>query len=40
MGVPLQVLIVEDSGTSGALPQGIKRAGFEPRYEHVETAEG
>jgi PAS domain S-box-containing protein len=41
MAVPLQVLIVEDSADDVALLLlEIKRAGFEPQYEHVETAEG
>ena len=41
MAVPLQVLIVEDAADDVALLlMEIKRAGFEPQYEHVETAEG
>jgi PAS domain S-box-containing protein len=41
MAVPLQLLIVEDSNDDvDLLLLEIRRAGFEPDYEHVDTAEG
>jgi diguanylate cyclase (GGDEF)-like protein len=40
MGMPLRALIIEDSGDDAALLlQELKRGGYEPTYERLETAE-
>jgi len=40
MGIPLDVLIIEDSEDDTLLiVRELRQAGYEPRYERVETAE-
>lgn len=40
MGIPLYVLIIEDSEDDTLLiVRELRQAGYEPRYERVETAE-
>ena len=40
MGIPLNVLIIEDSEDDTPLiVRELRQAGYEPRYERVETAE-
>jgi hypothetical protein len=40
MGIPLNVLIIEDSEDDTLLiVRELRQAGYEPRYERVETAE-